>query len=436
MKMLYFRELSAHAYKGIEANFAYKLPQNLPALVITRRVLCGACLAGLTLPLCAQSVPSAHTAARPVMPFYSAEQAMAGLYTYHLPPLAQRFVVEADALAAATSQYCQALPTLAASHRPRQAAWAALHAQWQQTMVAWESLSTPAVGPVVLRRSQREIDFWPTRPELLDKALAKAPQTLADMERIGTLAKGLPAMEYLLAQWRPMAPGRGFGGGAPQPGKPVPALSRMSAMPAATCQYLNLLAQGIQGEAHALHADLASWAGKDWSNAPEATSAAMAEWVNQWLAGIERLRWAHLEKPIKTSQTQGNAMKGKPVLFARLGREASLAGWRAQWQSLLTQARLTPAQNPSAPQAGQALLPIEALLYGKGHIALAERFAKALDEVSACLDKLAPQAPSRAVDQRELLALAQALKAVTVLYQAEVASALDIPLGFSDADGD
>ena len=422
---------------------SYKLINWPPAPSSPRLALWAVCLVGLTLmptlPLSAQPVPSAKAAPPPVMPFYSAEQAMTGLYTYHLPPLSKRFVAEADGLVAATDQYCQVLPTLAASYASQQVARAPLLTQWQQTMVAWEALSTPAVGPVVLRRSQREIDFWPTRPELLNKALVKAPQTLADMERIGTLAKGLPAMELLLAQWRPLEPGRVrvFDGRAPQPGKPLPQLPYVPpTMPAATCQYLSLLAQGIQVEAQALQTDLAPWAAKDWSSAPEATSAAMAEWVNQWLAGVERLRWAHLEKPIKANQTLGNALIGNPVLFARLGREANLAAWRAQWQSLLAQARLTPAQYQSAPEPGQALLPIEALLYGKGHIALAQRFAKTLDEVSARMDKLTPQAPPRAVDQRALLALAQSLKAVTVLYQAEVASALDIPLGFSDADGD
>ena len=38
--------------------------------------------------------------------------------------------------------------------------------------------------------------------------------------------------------------------------------------------------------------------------------------------------------------------------------------------------------------------------------------------------------------QREVVAAAARLKVVTALYQAEVAPALDIPLGFSDADGD
>ena len=66
----------------------------------------------------------------------------------------------------------------------------------------------------------------------------------------------------------------------------------------------------------------------------------------------------------------------------------------------------------------------------------AQRWAKALDDVSARLAALPKQAPARATDQRQLLAVATALKAVTVLYQNEVATALDIPLGFSDADGD
>ena len=433
--MLSFKELLAQQPKWLEANLSYKSNNVAGRLTRVCLALCGVTLASLTLPVNAQT--SAPT--RSAVPFYSAEQAMTGVYAYHLPPLSTRFVAEADALVAATDQYCQALPTLAASFSPQQAAWAPLHAQWQHTMVAWESLSTPAIGPVVLRRSQRQIDFWPTRPELINKALVNAPQTLADMERVGTLAKGLPAMELLLAQWRPTAPGRvrAFDGRAPQRGKPLPELPYVPpTMPAATCHYLSLLAEGIQVESHELKADLDTWATKDWSASPEDTGAAMAEWVNQWLAGVERLRWAHLEKPIKANQTMGNAMKGNPTHFARIGRDANLASWRAQWHSLQTQAGMTPAQYQSPPQPAQALLPIEALLLGKGHMALAQRWAKALDAVSVRMDKLLPTAPSRVAEQRELLALTQALKAVTVLYQGEVASALDIPLGFSDADGD
>ena len=165
------------------------------------------------------------------------------------------------------------------------------------------------------------------------------------------------------------------------------------------------------------------------TNIPEVTTAALAEWVNQWLAGLERLRWAHIEKPITSHQTTGGAAKGGPVPFARLDRDSALRDWRAQWQSLLAQGRLPAGSAP--PAAGQALVPMEALLMGRGQLALAQQWGRALDQVSAGMDALTPRA-----SERELLALTKSMKAVTVLFQNDVAAALDVPLGFSDADGD
>jgi hypothetical protein len=94
-------------------------------------------------------------------------------------------------------------------------------------------------------------------------------------------------------------------------------------------------------------------------------------------------------------------------------------------------ARLQPHQYAAPPEPGQALVPIEALLIGKGLSALAQRWAAAIDQTSADIARLT----LRASDD-DLLALAQRMKALTVLYQNEVAAALDVPLGFSSADGD
>lgn len=329
-------------------------------------------------------------------PYYSAEQAMQGLYTHHLPPLARAFQAEADQLVNTTGQYCQGKTPLAS-----------LREQWQRTLVSWESLSTPAVGPVVTRRSQRQIDFWPTRPDLLRRSLEKAPASLAEMERVGTPAKGFPAFEVLMTRW---------------------AASHQPA-PAVACRYAELVAQGIAAEARELLDELGIWASKEWDDEPELTTASLAEWVNQWLAGLERLRWAHIEKPITSHQTTGNAAKGTPVPYARLDRESSLLDWRAQWQSLFAQGRL-PAGSPP-PVGGNALVPMEALLMGKGQLALAQKWGQALDEVTAGMDKLTPRS-----SEREMLAVTKSMKAVTVLFQNEVAAALDVPLGFSDADGD
>ncbi len=399
-------------------------------------------LARVLLAAASLAVPAAAHA-QVATPFYSAEDALAGVYAHHLPPLGQAFQVQAAALVHATTQHCAALPGLGNGYAPLSAASTRLYAQWQQAMAAWEALSTPAIGPVLARRSQRQIDFWPTRPALMAKALDQAPQTLTDMERVGTLAKGLPAFEHLLLAWQPLNPaqGRAFDARGLKPGeKPreVPFVNRP--MPAATCQYLVLVAQGVQVEARELAADLSAWAAKGWQaqsgSDVEATRAALVEWLNQWLGGVERLRWMHLEKPVKAVQTLGAALKGNPPPFARLARAANLASWRAQWASLRAQGQLTPQQRRQPPVPGEALVPIEALLLGKGHMALAQRWAQALDGVSTRLAALPDPAPERATDHRQLLALAAALKAVTVLYQTEVATALDIPLGFSDADGD
>lgn len=355
------------------------------------RAVCATALA------CGLSVATAQVAAPVVAaPYYSAEQALQGLYTHHLPPLAKAFQAQADGLVEVTAQHCKGQATLPA-----------LRAQWQNTLVSWETLSTPAVGPLVTRRSQRQIDFWPTRPDLLRRSLEKAPATLADMDRVGTPAKGFPAFEVLMNQW---------------------AASRKPE-PAAACAYAELVAQGIAAEARELQNELGTWASKEWDDEPEATTASLAEWVNQWLAGLERLRWAHIEKPITTHQTTGNAARGAPVPYARLDRESALRDWRAQWQSLLAQGRLPGGTAP--PAAGSALVPMEALLMGRGQLALAQKWGQALDQVSAGMDKLTPRS-----NERELLAVTKSMKAVTVLFQNEVAAALDVPLGFSDADGD
>jgi uncharacterized protein len=194
-----------------------------------------------------------------------------------------------------------------------------------------------------------------------------------------------------------------------------------------------LVAQGIGAEARTVATELDALARRDWSESPEAAGIAFGEWVNQWLGGLERLRWAHMEKPLQAHRTSGEGNSGarQPIEFPRLTREANLADWRAQWQSLKAQARLRPGQYAQPPVPGQALVPIEALLIGKGQLALAQRWARSLDAVDAGMAALSPSS-----GERELLALTSQMKAVTVLYQNEVAAALDVPLGFSDADGD
>ena len=91
----------------------------------------------------------------------------------------------------AVKALCDATP-------PAGQAQSAAHLQWQATTHAWERLSSVAVGPLITRRSQRQIDFSPTRPSLIERAIQSGPAGQQAMERIGTPAKGLPALEWLL----------------------------------------------------------------------------------------------------------------------------------------------------------------------------------------------------------------------------------------------
>ena len=106
------------------------------------------------------------------------------------------------------------------------------------------------------------------------------------------------------------------------------------------------------------------------------------------------------------------------------------ASWQTQWKALREQAGVTPGQRRAPPQPGQALVPIEAILLGKGEISLAARWSAALAQADAAM---ASADPTRAAS---VLNVATALKSLNLLFQNEVASSLDIPLGFSNADGD
>ena len=189
-----------------------------------------------------------------------------------------------------------------------------------------------------------------------------------------------------------------------------------------------LIAEGIEAEAASLRAGYETLAERDWRSDEEAARTAFAEWINQWLGGLERLRWMHIEQPVQRARTAG---QGRPPAFARQSMPDNTMEWRTQWMALRDQARLRPDQQARPPQPEEGVIPIEALLLGKGHIALARRWGQALDAADVAIGQL-PDQPT----QEEALSLSKTLKGVTTLYQAEVAAALDVPLGFSDADGD
>ncbi|WKB52454.1 imelysin family protein [Eleftheria terrae] len=355
-----------------------------------RALLTAAALAvlGTTLPNAALA-----QAARPIVavPYYTAVSFMQGLNEHWYAPRSEEFARQSAQLQPAVHALCEAAPNAAP------AALQTARARWRDSALAWDRLSGVAAGALLARRSARQIDFTPTRPELIEKAIARAPEGAAGMERIGTPAKGLPALEWLLWQSR-LAP----------------------ATPA--CRYAEEVAADIAREADALaRAYREAVATPDEA---EQASAAMAEVVNQWVGGIERLRWQDLERPVRSAGQGGR----QAAQFPRALSGATRQSWQARWEAVAT---LSAAPSGStAPQPGKGLVPIETYLRGRGLNDVADRLAAGVGQADQALRQAGPQAPAG------VLAAARTLGALKRLAEGSAAPALEVSIGFSDADGD
>ena len=349
-----------------------------------------------------QAVASSRPAmpAQVAVPYYSAGQFVTGLYRDQMLPLARRFAADGEALQAALGALCKAEP---ADPAAMATALERARSGWVEALDAWESLSAVAVGPVIERRSLRAIDFQPTRPRLIERAIAAAPATATDMERIGTPAKGFPALEWLL--WtRPVQP----------------------ATPA--CDYAIRVSMEITDEAKALRDGFAALAARDWgpSDAEEgsdaAAVAAMGEAVSQWVGGVERLRWQRIERPLREARS-----RGQPPGFARTASGADRAAWQADWRGIRSLA-LEQAAEPVAPGAG--LAPLETFLRSRGALDLADRLREGLLDTDRKMAAIDPG------DEATLSAATAALERLKRLVEVDAAPALQVRIGFSDADGD
>lgn len=319
---------------------------------------------------------------RVAVPFYTPVDLLVGWHRFITAPQARALHEQAQALAGAVDGHCLGRLPL---ERVR--------GQWRDTTTAWERLSAVATGPLVTRRSLRQIDFSPTRPHLIERAIRTQPRGAAAMERIGTPAKGLPALEWLL--WT-------------QPAAP--------ATPA--CTYAREVAHDLLREAQALSEGFAALARRGRDDWPEDEAvAAVGELVNQWVGGVERLRWAQMEKPLRA---------GPPQALPRQASGTTAQSWQTHWAAVATLARA----GAEVPPPGEGPVPFELYLRGRGLNDLADRWAEAVDAADTRMNAADPKTPSTALNA------AQALADLKRLAEAELAPALEVRLGFSDADGD
>lgn len=317
--------------------------------------------------------------AEPPVPHPGTVEMLSRAYGQQFAPRAAAFSQEATRLVGTVDALCHGAPAEAAT------GLSAAQDQWRGTATAWDRLTGVAVGPVVKRRAMTALDFNPTRPATIERAIQTAPSGPAQMERIGTPAKGLPALEWLL--W------------SAQPVPQTPA-----------CRYTQQVAQELAREAATLAAGFDTQARTDWANEHRATFLALQELINQWLGGVERLRWTQIDKPLKAAES---ATQKKAPAFTRALSGQTGASWAASWDA---QRRLGD--------------PVGAALQARGQGELATKLQGALARTDQALAAARP-------DQAATLAPAvEALGALKKLIEAEIAPALDVTIGFSDGDGD
>lgn len=300
----------------------------------------------------------------------------------YLTPQAWLESLDANWYAPRSAAFAQAaqrlVDTLATS-----CALAPARAAWRDAMLAWERLSAVQTGALIERPNgqsvARTLDFQPTRPAAIERAMA-APDK--DIALAGAPALGLPALEWLL--WRTPL----------RDGSPA-------------CAYARRVALHLSTEARALATAFATPRERD----EETAERDFGSLLSQLVGGVNTLRWAQIGKPRR---------EGRGA-WPRAASGLTQQAWQARAQAL--QQLLSYHADAGAPVA------LEPFLRGRGMNPLADRVRQGSERAAAAVARTAPGRGST-------VAAEQSLSALEHVLGDEVAPALQVTIGFSDADGD
>ncbi|ATE61092.1 imelysin family protein [Thauera sinica] len=321
--------------------------------------------------------------AAPPAPVVAPAQWMEGLARGYLQPAYADLSASSQALADAVHESCE---------RRDAAATAQARRQWEEAALALRRVAALPLGPAMDSRLLRRVDFWPTRPAQIETTAAGfSPDAAA---RVGTTARGLPALEYLLFD-------RG---------------RAALATDARACAYAEWVARDVADTVRPVAEAWPAWAQAVPDAGDEEQARMLTDGVNILIGSIDTLRLKYLEKPLR-------AKNAAPELDAwRSGRTrahlaAYFAGVRAGLQG-----------------AGQAY-GLTAVLRGRGLLELAGRVDARVAAAEGALAAL----PDDLASARGRAAAATAIDALGRLQAVlgnDVAGALKVSIGFGDNDGD
>lgn len=287
---------------------------------------------------------------------------------------------------------------------------------WRQALHAWRQLEALQFGPTLQRRSSRRLDFWPTRPALIEAAVRTTTErppsgTEADraMARLGVAVRGLPALEWMLF---------------PEGSRPPPWTRS-----AAHRRYAKRVADELVAEGVALH-DAWSQEARRWETAgPEELQRGLQEALNLYVGSCELLRGKKLQKAARIVALGGqgaslvnafdSARSGQTKMFFLAHLEA--------WLELL-------AGTVGEAVARDRAASLTALLTARGLGDLAAPLVPAARAAWRASLEL-PADPAQWTPPR-VEPMARALRDLRELIDPPIAQALGVTITFTDADGD
>ena len=172
-----------------------------------------------------------------------------------------------------------------------------------------------------------------------------------------------------------------------------------------------------------LESAFAQAAQRSWDD--ESAATAMSEVVNQWVTGLERLRWINMDRPLRAAGREAPA-------FPRSESSSTAVSWAVQWQALRA---LAVSADGEAPTPWTTLVSIESYLRAHALNQSADALIRATRRASVAMKKL-ESAPPVAPAAANVSAAAREIAALKQWAETELAPALGIRIGFSDADGD
>jgi predicted lipoprotein len=305
-----------------------------------------------------------------------------------LDALATGFVAaELEALAQATEALAATSPCGEGAAAARDGWWAA--------RAPWKRVELVKFGPVVElpERVGPKLDDWPVNAAAVEALVAgDGPLDAAAFAAMGSATRGFPVVELLL--W----------------GEPLAAGTRR-------CEVATGALADVAAQAAALRGAWAdpwgAWLTRPGGDGPyETVQAVVDEWVNRLGFTVENLRLEKLGKPL--GDTSGGEVQADALESPYSGRSLTdardaLAGVAAAWEALRGLA--TPA--------------------------VAEAVDERLDAAAVALAAVPePLATAIVEDRAAVVAAQEALQALQVVLQVDVASALGVTVVFNDNDGD